>query len=283
MTYHVSSPHIRARLVALVVAAGVFLPTLVPVSADVTIAASWRSEDGLVDGSIDEWARLERVESGPAVAVQNDATSLYLAVASNDPVVREQLATGVIVWIDGTGRRRQAFGIRLDGLVRRSLPGANPGTTAASAIAEERVLNPLDEFDLLGPARLQRRLIDNPADVGMAAASGVTDGMVVYELRVPLERAGTAPHAIGAKPGTTIAVGLETPTDPRPARQRNALVNPMNTNPWVNNPYGGYFTQPPPPPGGTPREPRDEVVRPMKLLWAQVRLAASAAGSGTRP
>lgn len=46
----------------------------------------------------------------------------------------------------------------------------------------------------------------------------------------------------------------------------------MNTNPWVFNPYGGYFNPPPPPSGSRPpKEP--EPLKPMKLFWVLVRLA----------
>jgi hypothetical protein len=229
----------------------------------------------VVDGSIADWARLVRIDDGPVVAVSNDAATLFLAVASNDVLVREQLATGLVVWVDSTARERQTFGLRLEGLAPRPIAGTT--SSVPTNDLSDRVLNPLEEFDLLGPARLQRRLIDDPASVGMALASGVEDGMVVYELQVPLETTGSTPHAVGTKPGGTLALGLETPASPRPARSRNRLDNPMTTNPWVQDPwgYGGYFTQPPPPPGGRPRPPRE--FKPMKLMWTTVTLAAAPA------
>lgn len=252
---------------------GLLASTPVPMraAADATIAATWRDGEVTVDGSMADWERLQRVDDGPAVAVQNDDTTLYVAVATNDVTVREQLATGLIVWIDATGRKRQTFGLRLEGLAPRPIAGATSNTSAGDL--PDQVLNRLESFDLLGPARLQRRLIDNAADVGIALASGVADGMIVYELKLPLAKTDATPQAVGVRPGATISLGLETPADPRPARQRNRLDDPTNTNPWVVNPYGGYFTQPPPPPGGSPRAPREVVIRPMKLLWVHVRLA----------
>ena len=44
----------------------------------------------------------------------------------------------------------------------------------------------------------------------------------------------------------TIAIGLETPADPKLPKRRDRLDNPTSTNPWVNDPYGGYFNPPPP-------------------------------------
>lgn len=277
MTRHLSGlPSPRVVLFGLLAGCGALAPaTVSTLAADTTVASTWRTADVAADGSIADWSRLDRVTDGPAVAAQNDGSALYLAIASNDPTIREQLATGLIVWVDGTGRKRQTFGVRLEGLVRRTLPGAAPDASAAGRLAQDRVLNPMYEFDLLGPARQQRRLIDNPGELGLAAASGVEDGTIVYEVKLPFEQTGSTPHAVNAKAGATIAVGLETPKDPKPPRQSNRLDNPMNTNPWVVNPYGGYF-DPPPPPGGYPTPPREVVIKPMELLWVIVRTASSA-------
>lgn len=265
------------RLLALTAALGFAVLVPLPTSVraqDATVMATWRGAEVTVDGSIRDWTSLARVGTGPAVAVQNDGAALYLAIASNDPTIRVQLATGAIVWLDPTGRRRQTFGLRLEGLAPRPIAGAS--SPAATNDLSDSVLNPLEAFDLLGPARLQRRLIDNAGAVGIALASGVEDGTIVYEMKVPLEKTDTTPHAVGAKPGTTLSVGIETPTDPRPARgARNRLDDPTNTNPWLDPwGYGGYFSTPPPPPGGRPRTREDEF-KPMKLFWVTVRLATA--------
>jgi len=273
----------HSLLPGLLVAGGLLMATLIPARAqDGTVSAVWRSAEVAIDGSIADWSSLVRVGAGPAVAAQNDDTSLYLAIASNDPTVRVQLATGLIVWLDSTTRRRQTFGVRLEGLAPRPLAGTTPGASASPL--SDRMLTTLESFDLLGPARLQRRLIDNAADVGVALASGVEDATIVYELKIPMTRTEATPHAVGATPGATISLGIETPADPRPPRTRNRLADPMNTNPWVQDPwgYGGYFTQPPPPPGGYPRTPREVEFKPMRLVWTTVRLAAAPAASTPR-
>lgn len=238
------------------------------------ITAGWLDDPIDVDGSTGDWPRLQRVGSGPAVAVRNDADTLLLAIASDDERVREQLATGLVVWIDATGRRRQTFGLRLEGLVPRAPAGAEP-TAASTGSPADGVRVTHASFDLLGPARLQRRLIDDPESVGMRLATGVEHGMIAYEIQLPLRQGPGAPHAVGAAPGATIALGLETP-EPPTVRERRRLEDPMNTNPWVHDPwgYGNYF-RPPPPPGGDDRAPRVEPVKPMKLMWTMVQLASN--------
>jgi hypothetical protein len=266
----------------LLLGCAVLVPALVSTRAAApSITATWRITDLAVDGSLADWPRLERIDNGPAVAAQNDGSALYLAIATNDVEVREQLAMGLVVWLDGTARKAQTFGVRVEGLTRRPLPGATPDAGANRPFDRDLALNTLDQFDLLGPARLQRRLIDNPADVGVALAVGVEDGTIVYELQIPLGKTDGTPHAVGAKPGATIALGLETPADPQSAGRRNRLDDPMNTNPWVNDPYGRYgpygygryFPPPPPEPGGS-RRPKDVEIKPLKLMWTDLRLAA---------
>jgi hypothetical protein len=247
---------------------------LAPLSAQSrTITSSWLADEISVDGSMTDWPSLVRVEDGPAVAAQNNDDTLLVVVASNDERVREQLATGLIVWIDASGRRGQTFGVRLEGLRPPSLTGA--GATAAPDPLADTVLMKHDAFDLLGPARLQRRLIDDPESAGIQVATGVEHGMIAYELRIPLRESDTTPYAIGVAPGTRISIGLETPEPPR-VRDRRRLADPMNTNPWIYDPwgYGNYF-RPPPPPGGGDRAREPEPVKPMKLLWTTVQLATS--------
>lgn len=253
---------------------GVLAPSIAATYAqNPAVIATWRDADVAVDGSMTDWTRLTRVGTGPAVAAQNDGTALYLAIASSNPTVRVQLATGLIVWLDGTAQRRQTFGLRLEGLAPRPITGT--ATNAPAGDLSDRVLNQLEEFDLLGPARLQRRLIDSASAVGIRLASGVEEETIVYEMRVPLTKTDATPHAVGVTPGATIALGLETPADPRPPRTRNRLDDPGNTNPWLDPyGYGGYFTTPPPPPGGYARAPKEAEFKPMRLLWTSVRLAA---------
>jgi hypothetical protein len=282
MTHSVLHHHLsRLVLCAVFAGGGLLLPA--PVStraADAVVSSAWLDGNSIpaVDGSMADWVRLERVEDGPAVAARNDGRHLYLAVASNDDMVRRQLATGLVVWLDGTGRKAQTFGLRLEGLTRRPLPGAAPSTGSGNEMARDLTGNTLEEFDLLGPGRNQRRLVDRPADAGIALALGVEDGTIVYELAVPLASSTATPHAIAAAPGKTIALGLETPAEPRTPRRSDGLRNPMNTNPWVNDPYGGYFNPPPPTNSGSSRPAKAVEIKPMKVIWVQVELANPPAG-----
>ena len=249
---------------------GALSPVLVSTRpADSTLSATWRTGDIAVNGSAAEWTGLTPAGQGLMIAVQNDGHALFLVVTSSDATVRRQLATGLVVWLDGSAKKAQTFGVRLEGLTRRPLPGET--ADARANLPSGASFRMLDAFDLLGPEKNRRRLIDHPGEVGIALASGVEDGAVVYELNLPLEKTAANPYAVGARPGVTIVLGLETPADPKSPRSRD---EPMPINPWLSDPYyGGYFN-PPPPTFSADKASKPTVLKPMKLMWVSVKLAS---------
>jgi hypothetical protein len=241
-------------------------------AADPSIDAVWRSASLVVDGSTGDWASLQRVDNGPMVGVANDDRAVYLAVASNEPNVRRQLATGLVVWFDPSGREAQTFGLRLEGLAPDPLPGATPTANVGDALGTTSAAHELESFDLLGPGKSQRRLIEQTSAIGIGLASGMADRAVIYEVKLPLAKSDATPYAVEARPGATIFVGIETPAEPK-TRRRGQLDNPMSTDPYVIDPYGGYFRPPPTNSGSRPHE--DVGVKPMKLVRVQVHLATA--------
>jgi hypothetical protein len=241
-------------------------------AADPSIDATWRGASLVVDGSTADWPPLQRVDNGPMVGAANDDSAVYLAVASNDPDVRRQLATGLVVWFDPSGQQTQTFGVRLEGLAPEPLPGATPTAGVGDSLAAAPAPHALDTFDLLGPGKSQRRLVEQTDAIGINLASGMEDRAVVYELKLPLVKSDATPYAVNAQPGATILVGIETPAEPK-VRRRSQLDNPMSTDPYVIDPYGGYFRPLPTNSGSRPR--KDERVKPMKLVWVQVHLATA--------
>jgi hypothetical protein len=241
-------------------------------AADPSLDATWRSTSIAIDGSTSDWPPLQRVDNGPMVGVANDAGAVYLVVASNDPNVRRPLATGLVVWFDPSAQEAQTFGVRLEGLTDAPLPGATPTAAVGDSLAAAPAPHTIDTFDLLGPGKSQRRLIEQTDAIGIGLASGMEDRAVEYELKLPLAKSDATPYAVDARPGATILVGIETPAEPK-IRRRSQLENPMSTDPYVIDPYGGYFRPMPTNSGSKPR--KEERIEPMDLIWVQVHLAAA--------
>ena len=146
----------------------------------------------------------------------NDDRFLYLTIMATDQLRRRQFATeGLIVWLDGSGKKQQSFGILIPG---SRLPGPRPPARSAPQQAVADIPAPVvTYFELLGPKRDDRRRIAISADSPITVAAGSREGTLVYELRIPLARAPDRPDAIGTEPGRTIGFGLETPKVERPA------------------------------------------------------------------
>jgi len=161
-------------------------------------------------------------------------------VSARDPDMIAYLSRGLIVWLDPSGRRAETFGLRLEGVERPLLPGMTP--TASATAPDSISTTVLDEFDVLGPGKNQRRLVDLTPDLGIELASSRAETEVAYELKIPLQKTSARPYAVGVAPGRTIGLGIATPEAPVGRGQRARLVGDSGSiggDPW----YGGGFAK----------------------------------------
>lgn len=237
----------------------VIFAAVVPVAAGLTSA--WRAADIAVDGLAGEWPALEPIERGPVVGAANDGEFLYLVVSAREPDVIAQVAGGLIVWLDPTGRRAETFGLRIPGAELPPLPGMNAAAAAAPTGIRTAVL---DRFDVLGPGPNQRRLVDLTPELGVEIASSLAEQEIAYEMKIPLQKTAARPYAVGAVPGRTIGLGLATPETPVNRGQRPRLVGDtgyIGGSPWTGGGFAKY------------RE--DDGRRKPLRIWTTLTLAAT--------
>jgi hypothetical protein len=175
------------------------------------------------------------------------------------------LSTGLIVWLDPSGGKGQTFGIWMGGIEPPLLPGMTPDAPRSAPTG--RSGRKLAEFDLLGPNKNQRRLIDNEAPLGIDLATGTDGPAIAYELKVPLVSTAERKYAVNAKSGATIGLGLATPQSPRDRGRRGPLVGSggmVGGNPYYGGANGGGFANFPEP---------DERMKPLQI-WTTIKLAA---------
>jgi hypothetical protein len=99
-----------ARLTFAVTGAAVALGLVATPAADTPhVTSLWRAPSLQVeiDGTNGEWARLDELPSGPAIAAVNDDQVLDVIVSTTDQGIRRELASGVIVWFDPEGDKKQ--------------------------------------------------------------------------------------------------------------------------------------------------------------------------------
>lgn len=190
-----------------------------------------------IDGNFDDWTgaagSLEPFGKDPiSIQALNDGTFLYVRLSASDPGVRSQITRrGLTIWFDPKGGKKKTFGIRYPmiedpggssgyggGFGRRrptTDPGDNVNNGASSTTPTDDVEQPPDRVDIVGPGKDDEVSLTREHLQGVDVAFKTVQGVLQYELKVPLARTADMPYALGAAPGATIGIGLETPKPPQ--------------------------------------------------------------------
>jgi uncharacterized membrane protein YgcG len=187
----------------------------VPLFATQQITSRWKDKEITVDGLIAEWTELMFVDGGISVAAFNDDRELYLAVATSDPQRRRQfLASGLLVWLDVQGGKKERFGVRLpgNGLQRPDGPPAEFPGDSPDAQPRDIPQPNITYVELLGPGKEEKRRVELAGESGIAAGAKVEEGTLLYELKIPLHGGiGAQLYAHGARMDRPVGLGLQTP------------------------------------------------------------------------
>lgn len=192
----------------------------------VSVAASDRPHlisqlrDGPItaDGHFDDWyGNLEPLGKEPvSVQVLNDRDFLYLRFTASEAAIRREIIRqGFTVWFDPAGGTKKKFGIRYPVVEHGSGEGQGRGEARGRShgdgqAEEEPEAAPSDRVDILGPGKDDARSLTREHLSGVDVAVRSEQGILQYELKVPLARSADHPYAIGTEPGKTIGLGLET-------------------------------------------------------------------------
>jgi hypothetical protein len=208
------------------------------------LTSHWRDQDIVIDGSDGEWrGPLQQIDEKQLVALgaENDGQSLYLVLTTSDPVARMQIMRqGLIVWFDPDGKDRKIFGLQypvgnepeIDGTSGGGGPstGSGQGGTGGGGWGRPRggsagggrqrprpdappggeSIDPPNRLVLLGPKKDDARSLVADKVPGFELKIAHVEGALIYEMKLPLQKTPEFEYAIGARPGSTISVGLET-------------------------------------------------------------------------
>jgi hypothetical protein len=266
------------RIHLILVAAAALLAAAAPHAAaqGSSVASHWRTGDIVVDGSAGEWDGLTAALTGVKVSagLANDGERLYVCLLASDPQTREQiLRRGLIIWFDPAGNTRKTFGIKFPVgsiEVAEGRSGMRAGRSTPKKAPEPVEI--VNRLEVLGPKKDDRRSLVLDMAPGISVTIGQPEGMLVYELSVPLERTQDHPYAIGTKPGSIIGVGLATP------EQERVIVPAESPGRSGSGGRGGFGGIGGGMRGGMSSRPSDanrDAIKPLKpmKLWLKVRLA----------
>lgn len=234
----------------------------------------WRTQDLTVDGNRQDWegALVPADKEKMAVGLMNDGDDLFACLVVDDREVQASIMRrGLIVWFDATGKKDKTFGIHFP-LSRFSL---GPPVLPRSGPEEpQRDFGSLPtEMEILGPGKDDRQRLPLDQARGIDLNINRDNGVLIYEIRIPLRHGADRPYAIGANPGDKIGIGLETPEfDRKEMRER------MRSGMGGGRPGGGFggggrggMGRPGGPGGQRPGLPES------LKIWTKVQLAASPA------
>ncbi len=189
------------------------------------------------DGRTTEWSPSSTGqvnEENVQVAARNDDEQLYVMVrfrANDDKWTRPCAMTGLTLWLNRDGRKRERTGIRfVAGPNPESLPRPTERDRPPEGMGSIRKL-PQREHDgmLVFLDREAETTAVLPADGTRGPRAGFTcaDGLCSYEFSFPLAPATPGRFGLGVGPGATVMVGLTAGPD-KEAREVTRQQRPGN-------------------------------------------------------
>jgi hypothetical protein len=202
-------------------------------SKRVSTDSHWRTTDITIDGVPTDWTGpLVPFNDQPvSIAAANDRDFLYLVLTTSDQSARRQIMRqGLVVWFDPSGGDKKHFGIKfpVGGGGPEGMRGGHRSYGGASSQdqsqGDDRQQPPPDtqneppnRLEIFGPGKDDARSFTADRAPGIEVKVGQAEGLLTYELKVPIASNDSHPYALNAKPGSAIGVGLETPKMEMPA------------------------------------------------------------------
>jgi len=186
----------------------------------VELESRWKEQEITIDGKSSDWLGSMYFFEGEDVSVGflNDENDLYVCLIAAEPTLRAQvMMQGFTAWFDPEGGKEKTFGIRFPlgrrGIGERDVPidMRNRDREPSEEEFQARFQESLTELEIIGPGKGRRERIPVEEAKGIDIKVDVSGGMLVYELKVPLQQGEQLPYAIGTRPGSAVGIGLEIP------------------------------------------------------------------------
>jgi len=186
------------------------------------LASTWRDREVIIDGVETEWQGnlIYLGDENVALSLLNDDSYLYLCLATVDSrVVRTMIGTGLTVWFDPGGGKKEVFGINFPlGMMSigenknresEGLPSPDEQMPDPERL-QKMIAESAKEMVIIGPDKGETCRMPVASSQEIRVKLGYEGGKLIYELRVPLYRDLDHPDAIGLEDGQCIGLGFET-------------------------------------------------------------------------
>lgn len=237
--------------------------------------SDWRDREIIVDGSNDDWLgnMMYFEKEYVSLGLLNDENFIYICLIAEDQIIRNQvMGQGFTLWFDPDGGKKKTFGIKFpigiqpgERQDRRKRPGGVPNKEKRDEADIEELrqarMKRMAELEIFGPEKEKSVRMPVEKAKGIYINVKLSSGMLVYEIKVPLERSEEYPYAVGTKAGNLVGIGLETSKIERQnvRRSMGGRTGGMGGRGGAGGTRGGGM--------------RPQMPKPLKI-WAVVQLAS---------
>jgi hypothetical protein len=182
-------------------------------SSTAELSSSWNNSQIVVDGHADDWEGhfYYLKDSHVSLGIRNDQDYLYVCLMSSERQFRRQMiGLGLTVWLEPEDGKKWGIHYPIGFMSQGGRPSFDPEETGGERDTEE-ISEPLPQtVEIIGPGKDERTQFSVVRIPGISMRVESSQGSIVYELKVPLEKSSDHPYAINAGAGSTLKLGLET-------------------------------------------------------------------------
>ena len=187
---------------------------------DLTVQSAWKDHEIVFDGKNTEWLQAMVKAKNVDFGIFNDDENLYLCFSITDKVTKAQMMglfkQDFYIWVDTeTGKfdkKLRNFGFRFS----NGSPFMDQEMLTKTRFLQVHAFQVIAD-EMMSHLSIQVIQKHKPA-MPVSEAKGIDSGIwvfkdgrhLVYELKLPLTKSAEHPYGIGAAPGETVYLGLET-------------------------------------------------------------------------
>jgi hypothetical protein len=190
-------------------------------SADKIVQSQWTAQPPVIDGLDDDWAGAEmsgEKKVNVDYSIRNDAQSMYVLFVFNDPKYLSSInATGITLYYNTEGKKKKDHAYTF---IRQKVTGEELIAylkNRGEALTEEQMqsIDPQKTYSVFMTDRTGKKdkeippITPIPGLINPGFKISKKGEAIVYEFRVPLQRAETSPRGMGVEPGQNFKIGFE--------------------------------------------------------------------------
>jgi len=186
--------------------------------------SSWQQSEITIDGNQSDWeGKLHYLSDQKSViGIANDNEYLYLCLATNDTAKMFQFfSTGFTVWLESKNSDEK-IGIQYpmrSGDMRRMMPmrnRQNEGERPDMKVRLNEFKAQQSEIGIVNKDNFPLTVYPLTNELGLNVDLGVQMGLLVYEMKVPLDKDLYGGHNLKSGPGNVLTIGFESGDFQRP-------------------------------------------------------------------